>query len=222
MGNWSIEPRASAPVKRARSIFLTTALAATVALLVGCATAVKGPLLLHPVPPTLEKYSLTQGALVFSGPDFSVSARPWDYRLVAEEFRAAGETCPFGTDDTQVGRFVFFRVRLENRSTRTLVFNPMRASLLIEGEPPLIPLENSDLFAFTSEDSTGVEERGRAFRRTCFDLPVTIRPGQSVERYLVFTSPEDPPQRVAVELGDLWLDSKSFTLHFVFETFPGK
>ena len=93
----------------------------------------------------------SQGAIVFSGPDFSVSARPWDYRLVAEEFRRAGEPCPFGEDDAAVGRFLFFRVRLENRSTRTLVFNPMRASLLREGEAPRSRLENSDLFAFTGE-----------------------------------------------------------------------
>ena len=95
-----------------------------------------GPLLLHPVPPTIDKYSLSQGAIVFSGTDFSVSVRPWDYRLVAEEFRSAGEPCPFGDDDASAGRFLFFRLLFENHSARTLVFNPMRASLLREEEAP--------------------------------------------------------------------------------------
>jgi hypothetical protein len=187
-----------------------------------CAVKPTGPLLLHPVPPTVDKYSLTQGAIVFSGPDFSVSARPWDYRLVAEEFRRAGEPCPFGKDDMEVGRFIFFRVLLENRSTRTLVFNPMRASLLREGEAPLLPLENSDLFAFAGEDLAGAEALGRAFRRVSFDITVTVRPGQSLERYLVFRSPDEAIHQVVLELDDLWLDTKSFDLSFVFETFPGK
>jgi hypothetical protein len=181
-----------------------------------------GPLLLHPVPPAAEKYSLSQGAIVFSGPGFSVAARPWDYRLVADEFRRAGEPCPFGDDDAQIGRFLFFRVLLENRSARTLVFNPMRASLLIEGEAPLTALENSDLFAFSGEEQAAAEARGRAFRRVSFDITATIRPGQSLERYLVFRSPEEPPRQMTLVLDDLWLDTKSFDLNYAFEAFPGK
>lgn len=220
MGNFVTESRLPARGSRARHLAVAAALAVVVA---ACATLKPtGPLLLHPVPPTVDAYSLVQGALVFSGPDFSVSARPWDYRLVAEEFRRTGEPCPFGKDDTEVGRFLFFRVRLENRSTRTLVFNPMRASLLRENEAPVIPLENSDLFAFSGEDLAGAEARGRAFRRVSFDITVTVRPGQSLERYLVFRSPETSKKPIVLELDDLWLDTKSFDLHFVFEAFAGK
>ncbi len=113
-------------------------------------------------------------------------------------------------------------MRLENRSTRTLVFNPMRASLLQEGETPVIPLENSDLFAFTGDDLAGAEARGRAFRRVSFDITVTVRPGQSLERYLVFRSPGETIKPMVLELNDLWLDTKSFRVDFVFEPFPGK
>ena len=219
MGSFMTEPRQPARGGRAQSLAAAAALALVVA---ACATKPTGPLLLHPVPPTVDKYSLAQGALVFSGPEFSVSARPWDYRLVAEEFRRTGEPCPFGKDDAEVGRFLFFRVRLENRSTRTLVFNPMRATLLREGEAPLIPLENSDLFTFSGDDLAGAEGRSRAFRRVSFDITVTVRPGQSLERYLVFRSPDDAIRQVVLELDDLWLDTKSFGLKFVFEAFPGK
>ena len=220
MGSFVTEPRRPARGRRARLLAVAAALAFVHA---SCATPKPtGPLLLHPVPPSLERYSLVQGALVFSGPDFSVSARPWDYRLVAEEFRRTGEPCPFGKDDEEVGRFLFFRVRLENRSTGTLVFNPMRASLLRENEAPLAPLENSDIFAFAGEDLAGAEARGQVFRRMSFDITATIRPGQSLERYLVFRSPPEFVQRLALEIDDLWLDAKSFTLHFIFEAFPGK
>jgi hypothetical protein len=220
MESFVTEPRQIARGIRVRSF----AAAATLAVVVAACATVKptGPLLLHPVPPTVDKYSLAQGALIFSGPDFSVSARPWDYRLVAEEFRRTGEPCPFGKDDTEVGRFLFFRVLLENRSARTLVFNPMRASLQRDGEAPLIPLENSDLFAFTGEDLAGAEARGRAFRRVSFDITVTVRPGQSLERYLVFRSPDEAFKPFVLELDDLWLDTKSFNVKFVFEAFKGK
>ena len=212
------ESREPAPGHWARSLAAAAALAM---LLVGCAGA-PGPFLLHPAPPILDKYSLKQGAIVFAGPDFSVSVRPWDYRLIAEEFRRPGELCPFGDTDAEVGRFLFLRVNIENRSAHTLVFNPMRAALLQQGETPLPPLENSDLFAFTSEEPAGTEERGRAFRRVSFDITATIHPGQTLERYLVFRSPDEAPKQIVLELDDLWLDAKSYNLKFIFETYPGK
>ncbi len=219
MGSFATEEREHAPRGRAGSLAVAAVLAVVVS---ACAAKPTGPLLLHPVPPTSEHYSLAQGAIVFAGPDFSVSARPWDYRLVAEEFRVSGEPCPFGKDDPEVGRSLFFRARLENPPSRTLVPNPMRASLLRQGEAPLIPLENSDIFTFAGEDLAGAEARGKAFRRVSFDITATIRPGQTLERYLVFRSPEEETTRIALELDDLWLDAKSFNLVFVFETFPGK
>lgn len=198
--------------------------AATLAtILVACAAPeLTGPLLLHPVPPSLERYSLAQGALVFSGTDFSIAVRPWDYRLVAEEFRSGGEPNPFGDSEEAVGRFLFFRVRLENRSAKTLVFNPMRAALLREDEAPLVPLENSDLFAFAEEEISSAEARGRVFRRVGFDSTATVRPGEALERYLVFRSPEGTQKQIALSIEDLWLGSASFDLRFGFEAFPGK
>ncbi len=219
MGSFVPDARTSSLLIRALRLAAAAALAMVVA---ACATKPAGPLLLHPVPPGLDNYSLAQGAIVFAGPEFSVSVRPWDYRLIAEEFRRSGELCPFGDDDEAVGRFLFFRVLFENRSTRTLVFNPMRASLLRKGESPLIPMENSDLFAFAGEEVAGAEARGRAFRRVSFDITATIRPGQTLERYLVFRSPPEAIKQVVLEIDDLWLDSKSFDLLFVFEAFPGK
>ena len=218
MGNFATESVRRALVNRAGVLVLATVLTVIIG---GCATA-KGPLLLHPVPTSVENYKLTQGAIVFSGPDFSVSARPWDYRLVAEEFRRSGEPSPFGDNEETVGTFLFFRVGFENRSTRTLVFNPMRASLLREGETPLVPMENSDLFTFQGEDNTGTAARGKAFRRVSFDNSTTIRSGQTLERYLVFRSPDVAEKRIVLAIDGLWLDSKSFDLMFVFESFPAK
>jgi len=198
-------------------------LLAALALTAACATPKhQGPLLLHPVPPTGEGYALEQGALVFSDPELSVSVRPWDYRLVAEEFRISGEPSPFGDGEEAVSKFLFLRVRLENRSARTLVFNPMRASLLRRGDSPLLPVENSDLFMFAGENIADAETRSRTFRRVSFDAAATVRPGQSLERYLVFRAPAVAPKQLVLELDDLWLGSTSLTPHFTLEPFPAK
>lgn len=194
------------------------------ALLLGACAAPRatGPVLLHPVPPTQPRYALEQGAIVYTDPGFTVAARPWDYRLVAGELRASGEASPFGDDDEAVGRFLFLRVRLENRSTQNLTFNPMRAWLLSEDSAPLMPLENSDLFLFADDKIAEAEERGRAFRRLCFDMTATVRPGGTLERYLVFKAPPEPAKLYHLVIEDLWLGSTSHDLRFGFEAFPGK
>lgn len=221
MGNSVTESLVRARARRrAARLLLATAAFATLA---ACAAKKPlGPLLLHPVPPTVENYSLTQGAIVFAGPDFTVSARPWDYRLVASEFSGPGEACPFGDTDAAVGNFLFFRVRLENKSTGTLVFNPLRSSLLRKDEAPLVPLETSDLLMFAGDEAGGAEARGRAFRRVCFDSTASVRPGQALERYLVFRAPKETTKQLVLAVDDLWLGSKSFDLKFTFEAFPGK
>lgn len=203
---------------------LTAAALGAFAIVAGaCAAPPKatGPVLLHPVPPTQPQYTLEQGAIVYTDPGFTVAARPWDYRLVAAELRAAGEASPFGDDEEATGRFLFLRVRLENRSTQSLVFNPMRAWLVSEDAAPLLPLENSDLFVFADDRAAEAEARGRAFRRLCFDISTTVRPGASLERYLVFKAPAEPEKQYHLVLEDLWLGSTGHDLRFGFETFPG-
>jgi hypothetical protein len=192
------------------------------ALLAGCAAPkAQGPLLLHPVPPTDAGYALSQGAVVFTAPEFTVSARPWDWRLVEEELKRSGEPSPFGPEAGDASRFLFIRVRIENRTAQRLYFNPLRAGLLRPGEAPIPPLENSDLFAFAGEEQREAETLARTFRRFCYDAAAAVPPGQTIERYLAFRAPEEA-KLVTLELDDLWLGSKSFTLHFPFEAFPGK
>lgn len=218
MAKWSADRR-SVPASA-----IARLAAAGLALFITACSAPRpgGPLLLHPVPPAAGGYALVQGTLVFSGQEFTVSARPWDYRLVAGELSRSGEPSPFGDGEEAVGRFLFFRVRLENRSSRTLVFNPLHAVLLREGEAPIVPLENSDLLAFADEEIAAAESRSRVFRRLSFDGAATVRPGEALERYLVFPAPESAPQALTLFLDELWWGATSFGPKFVFETFPGK
>ena len=206
------------PRRRARLLA-----ACALALLCGCAAQKKpqGPLLLHPVPPAAEGYALTQGAIVFTAPGFTVSARPWDYRLVAAELARSGEPNPFGKDEAATGKFLFVRLRFENRSTKALVFNPMLATLSSGGEAPIVPVENADLMAFADENLEVAEALARIFRRLSFDLTATVPAGGTLERYLVFPSLKEARKEIALRLDDLWLGSSSFDLLFPFEVYPG-
>ena len=199
------------------------ALACVLAGAASCATPAPppGPVLLHPVPPTAEPYALVQGAIVFTGPDFTVSARPWDYRLVVQDIAKAGELNPFGEGEEPAGHFLFIRVRLENRSTRKLIFNPMRATLVRDNETPLVPLENSDLVFFVGEDMTAAEARAKVFRGMSFDLTVTVPPGGTLERYLVFPAPEELTKPPMLHIDDLWVGPATYDLRFPFEFYPG-
>jgi len=197
--------------------------ACALALACGCAGQKKptGPLLLHPVPPAAEGYALVQGAIVYTGPGFTVSARPWDYRLVAEEFARAGDPNPFGKDEAATGQFLFVRLRFENRTAKSLVFNPLRAMLTGNNEAPILPVENADLVAFADENLAAAEALARVFRRVSFDLTATVPAGGTLERYLVFRSPKEARKEILLRLDDLWLGSSSFDLVFPFEAFPG-
>lgn len=215
--------RSSAPDRLPRVRSLGAVAALVLGVLVACGPrALRGPLLLHPTPPSVDGYALDQGAIVYSGPEFSVSARPVDYRLVAKEAALSGEPSPFGEGEEGAGRFLFVRVRLENRSKRALVFNPMRASLLRSEEAPLVPLENSDLVMFAGDDLAGAESVARSFRRLCFDGTTTVRALSSTERLLVFPAPEEAGKEMTLAIDDLWLGSASVDLRFAFEVYPGK
>lgn len=214
--------RTSAPAKQGRPAlrgFLSAL--PLLALLAGCAAKkAGGPLLLHPVPPAGPPYALEQGALVFAGPGFRVSARPLDWRLVEEHLARAGEKSPFGDQPGDAGRFLFLQVRLENHSPKRLVFNPLQAALRGPNAGPVLPLDTSDLHAFAGEDRDA-EARSRVFRSLSFDGQATLRPGESLERFLVFPSPEEA-KPLTLTLEEIWLGAESFDLQFPFEAFPGR
>jgi hypothetical protein len=207
------------PGSRGRALSLAACL---LALAGACATPATGPILLHPVPPAEKDYALVQGAIVYSGPGFTISARPWDYRLVVEEITRSGGRNPFGEGESAAGGFIFIRLRLENRAGKSLLFNPMRATMTEGTEAPLTPVENADIVAFADEESAAAEELARAFRQLSFDLTATVPAGGTLERYLIFRAPEEHPKALELRLEDLWLGATSFDLSFRFETYPGK
>lgn len=179
--------------------------------LASCASGLRGgPLLLHPVPPQAERYVLSQGALVFEGHGFRVTARPVDWRVAAKDF---------DREAADLADFVFFSLRFENSTNQSIFFNPVRATIYTQKRDFSLSLDLADIYAMNREDP-GLEATMKHFRDISYDGSVTVRPGKSEERYLVFPVPKGKLKTIELTLDDLFVGSESFDVAFLFEAFP--
>jgi len=207
-------------VRYARSTRILLAAVVAGILFAGCAGRVKGPVLLHPLPPEKEGYTLTKGALVFDSSVFRVTARPVDWRVVESELNQEGAFSPFGTKKGSHSPFVFFSLLIENLSDQPLYFSTFRSSVASSRSPLNLPLDLSDLYIIY-EGAPDLERRALAFKETCYDGAVTVSSGESIERYLVFEPPSGKKARnVELVLDEIFIGTDSFQLRFPFEVFP--
>lgn len=197
-------------------LWTTVALAA---LFGGCTGRGKGPLLLHPLPPAAEGYTLSDGALRYEAPGLRVTARPVDSRLVEKEYRESGKVSPFGPEEGAFSPFIIFSLLLENTSGKKIDFSTYRVILLSRRPNLVVPLDISDIYLMGRE-SPDIRERALSFQETCFNGPISVDKDTSVERYLVFPTPEGKSKTLTLALDDLYLGLESYDLEFVFETFP--
>jgi len=180
-------------------------------LIASCASGLEGgPILLHPVPPGAGPYRLTQGALVFDGPDFRVSARPVDWRTAEDQY---------GKEAGDLSGYVFLSVRFENSSRQSIFFNPVRTTMYTQKRSFSVPLDVSDIY-FMNRDDPEMEERLKKYRELSFDGSATVVPGATEERYLVFPVPTGKLEVLELVVDDLHVGTRSFNLSFLFEAFP--
>ena len=176
-----------------------------------CASGVKGgPVLLHPVPPRGAPYVLSQGALVFDGPGIRVIARPVDWRVAERDYgREAGD----------LSNYIFFSLRFENSTDQSIFFSPVRTTIYTQKRDFSVALDLSDIYLMNRKDP-GLEEKAKHFQKLSYDSSVTVRPGKSEERYLVFPVPTGRIKTIELTLDDLFVGSESLSLSFLFEAFP--
>ena len=180
-------------------------------VLSSCASGLRGgPILLHPVPPREEPYALSQGALVFARPGLRVTARPVDWRVAEKDYgRKAGD----------LSNFIFFSLRFENFTNQSIFFNPLRTKIYTQKRKFSLALDISDIYIMNRKDP-GLEEKAKRFRTISYDGSVTVGPGKSDERYLVFPVPTGKLKTIELTLDDLFVGSESFDMTFLFEAFP--
>jgi hypothetical protein len=206
-----------ATFSRSTRLFLTAA--TTVILLSACAGRGKGPLLLHPIPPQSEGYTLNSGALEYEVPGMKVTARPLDWRLVEKNYREKGPVSPFGEEEGALSSFVFFSLLLENNSDQKIDFSTFRVILYSKIVDLVVPLDLSDIY-YMSGGAPNLQERALSFQETCFDGPTVVYPNSSEERYLVFETPPGKAKTFTLSLSDIYLGVHSYDVKFLFEAFP--
>jgi hypothetical protein len=196
-------------------------LLAALGLLLGCAAPapVKGPdlFLLHPTPPDQREYAMESGALVYRWQGLEVTVRPLDPRRVEEGFRSRGVPSPFAIPVDGPPPLIF-QVTLANGGGRTLYFNPSQARGLDEERQRCHPLNATDLHRAFQEDSRR-DDRLRVFRDEAFDIPLQVRPGASVSRYLAFTPPPGNPSTLLLSLPLRYDGAAGLQPLFAFEVF---
>jgi hypothetical protein len=205
-----------ATFSRNTRLFLTAA--TTVILLSACAGRGKGPLLLHPIPPQSEGYTLNSGALEYEVPGMKVTARPLDWRLVEKNYRERGQVSPFGEEEGAFSHFVFFSLLLENSSDQKIDFSTFRVILYSKIADLTTPLDLSDIY-YMSRGAPDLQERALSFQKTCFDGPTVVYPDSSEERYLVFATPPGKARKLTLSLSDIYLGLDSYDVKFLFEAF---
>jgi hypothetical protein len=191
------------------------------ALFGGCASGgVKGPILLHPLPDQLEGYNMSGGAVIFDTTDVTVTARPLDWRVVEKRYEREELTVPYGDEPGLLAHFVFFSLRFDNRSPNSINFMPRQAAAYSDEKNFVVPIDITDVYLHAI-DPGDAEERARSFRLTTYDGTIVIPPGESREKYLVFTRPEGEVKTLKLTLDNIYLGTKSADLSFLFEAFPG-
>ena len=203
-----------------RSTRLLLTVVTTAILLSACAGRGKGPLLLHPIPPESDGYTLNSGALEFEVPGMKVTARPLDWRLVEKNYREREQISPFGPEEGAHSPYLFFSLLLENTSDQKKIdFSTFRVILYSRIANLVTPLDVSDIYVMRS-GSPDLQERALSFQKTCFDGPTVVYPNSSEERYLVFATPKGKSKKLTLSLSDIYLGLDSHDVKFLFEAFP--
>jgi hypothetical protein len=187
-----------------------------------CATPTPtGRFLLHPLPLPDERYRMTAGALVYTDEAVEAEVRPLDQKFVDRNLQAEGRPNPFDLADPSVPAPLIFEIRLKNKGTRALYFNPAQARAVDDRGERYLPLFYQDFYLLYREDPHG-RERLETYASICFDRPVELQPGREMKRYLPFASHEEVPKSLTLTLPLMRNGSETYPLFLTFEAFPAE
>jgi hypothetical protein len=172
--------------------------------------------LLHPLPPSEEGYSLTRGGLVFRDDTWSLSVHPVDWRSAGDFVLVEDGEHGRKLDNS---RHLFLGVVIGNRSPEPITFDPALTSAAgSTGEH----LRAAGFSAVTPVAASANEPQGvspvRIFARP---RPVLLSPGTTWRCTLVFEVPQNGPRTVILTVPAARSARPEKRLRFVMEAFPG-
>lgn len=190
--------------------------AAAAVLMAGCCMAPGPPmaLLLHPMPPAEDGYTLSRGGLHYASDAYRVSVRPVDWREM-EECRVVTRQGKRAKIDAS--RHVFFAVLFDNLSAAPMRFDPSGATAVTERGVPLAAAGFGES-AVTAPDSPG---RGLPVYLQTRSASLSVPSGESREGILAYRVPNRGTTAVTLILNSFSAVPAEKPLHFIFEAFPG-
>ncbi|MBI5236379.1 MAG: hypothetical protein HY886_09055 [Deltaproteobacteria bacterium] len=151
---------------------------AVVVIVSGCASDQPKYRYLAAVESDYPGYAKKESTAVFENQIMRLKARP----LLAGEFK---DQSPI-LNDLAAKEFIIIRLEIENLSPQSsLIFNPSYIALMTDSMDYFKPIDYTDMYDIVKEkDETGSSLRGLKGR--FYDLTVTLMPGKSVGKLLIF------------------------------------
>lgn len=195
------------------NLSLAAAAAAIILCSPGCAPKATGPLRLNPA-----------GALYTQASGYSSDGKEAEYKDSSVTIKAAHVK---GTDrlggSALVKKlvdedYVFLMVGIENTSSKRVVFSPASAAFKGKVVDYKRPLDYTDLYDVArSMDGTDPDAELSNIRRNFFDLNVTLLPGATISRLLIFTPLSGSDSSAELVLRDIYVGGETISVSFPFD-----
>jgi hypothetical protein len=173
-----------------------------VASLSGCASSYDSYMKLGRGPEG-GSYSCEGNVTRWAGPEAMVEASylsPANTDLYFSLFKGGRYKNPFPP-----GTCVVFSLLVENRGGSAITYDPRMTRLYPEGGQPVTVRDFSSLYVeLDMAGAGGLDERMKIFKETCFDVAVTLSPGEKIQRLLVYPRCKDCGDKAALVIEGLY------------------
>jgi hypothetical protein len=138
-----------------------------------------------------------------------------DVTVTVEEARDADGTAAF--DLLREREFVLLKMSITNRSTRQKIhYDPIITALRYNVMGYSKPLDYPTLYEIAMSDRA--LERGLAdFKRSFYDLGITVAPQETVTRYLIFRPVSKHAKRAQLVIQNLYTGEEIIDITFAFD-----
>jgi len=157
----------------------------------GCASTPDLPVFFVPADEGPEGFTLKDERWAFETKLIRLSAAPMRPADLTNEPLAIGVLA--------TKNYIIIRLEIENKSDRKLIFNPAYAALLTDTSDYYKPVDYTDIYEILAgEDEIGAPVRG--LRGHMYDVTVTLEPGITTSRLLIF-----PPVNMDADSAQMFL-----------------
>lgn len=193
---------------------LALVMLAAIVIVSGCASDQPKSLYLSAGDAQYPGYTKKDREAVFENQLIRLKATP----LLAGEFTHQSQIL----NDLAAKDFIIIRVEIENLSPQSkLIFNPTYLALMTDSMDYYKPLDYTDLYDIVKEkDETGSSLR--VLKGKFYDLTVTLTPGKSVSKLLIFKPLPEDADTAELMIKNIYIgkDDLSFALPFVVKARP--